>query len=256
MASLVSVSIVSHGQANLVLELLKDLDQWCANENLEVLLVLNTPEVLPFKLSDFLYSIKIIKNEMPKGFAENHNAAFAQSAGDFFCVLNPDIRLGQSLFSPLLPMLDDHSVGLIAPLVVSPEGSVEDSARTFPTPLTILCKVLGGCLGSSYVIDRLPVFPDWVGGMAMLFPRTVFQEIGGFDQRYFLYYEDVDLCARLRLRGYQVMLSPQVCVTHHAQRTSRRKLRYLSWHLRSMLRFFLSPVFWQVQWQKARKALK
>ena len=75
------------------------------------------------------------------------------------------------------------------------------------------------------------LYPDWVGGMFMLFSREMFSAIRGFDERYFLYYEDVDLCARLTLRGYKVCLTPKSKVIHQAQRTSHRNLRYLRWHL-------------------------
>jgi N-acetylglucosaminyl-diphospho-decaprenol L-rhamnosyltransferase len=72
----------------------------------------------------------------------------------------------------------------------------------------------------------------------------------GFDERYFLYYEDVDLCGRLCLAGLRVVVCPDSQVVHHAQRSSRRSLKYLRWHLASMLRFFLSPVYRQL---KARR---
>ena len=77
----------------------------------------------------------------------------------------------------------------------------------------------------------------------MLFPSGIFERLGGFDERYFLYYEDVDICGRLRLQGHEVVLCPQAKVTHHAQRTSHRSVRYLRWHLTSMLRFFFSSVY-------------
>lgn len=249
MAPLISISIVSHGQAGMVASLLKDLDRVCVHEQFEVLLVLNIPEALPFEVFDFSFTLKIIENAAPKGFAENHNASFSKSLGDYLCVLNPDIRLNYNPFPSLLALFDDVSVGLVAPLVVSPEGAIENSARTFPTPLTILCKFFGGCHKGSYVIDQLPIFPDWVGGMFMVFPRAVFQEFGGFDQAYFLYYEDVDICARLKLSGWRVVLSPSAVVVHNAQRASRRRLNYTRWHIQSMLRFFGSRVFWRVHWQ-------
>ena len=76
--------------------------------------------------------------------------------------------------------------------------------------------------------------------MFMLFRSSTFAEIGGFDAAYRLYYEDVDLCARLRLKGYDVRLAPKAIVTHLARRSSHRNPRYAVWHLRSMLRFFTS----------------
>ncbi len=74
----------------------------------------------------------------------------------------------------------------------------------------------------------------------MLFRSEVYSELAGFDERYFLYYEDVDLCRRLRRRGYDVRLLPSVSAVHDARRESRRSLRHLRWHLASMLRFMVT----------------
>ena len=68
----------------------------------------------------------------------------------------------------------------------------------------------------------------------MVFPARVFAELRGFDERYFLYYEDVDLCCRARLAGYDVLLDETACVTHDGLWDSHRNPRYLRWHLASM----------------------
>jgi GT2 family glycosyltransferase len=79
--------------------------------------------------------------------------------------------------------------------------------------------------------------------MFMLFTRETFEAVGGFDERYYLYYEDVDICARLRMAGKEVVLCPTVQVIHDAQRQSHTSPRHLAWHLASMLRFFTSAPF-------------
>lgn len=245
-----SVSIVSHCQIQLVLSLLDDLREHCSGMSMEVILTVNIEEALQFDTNNYGFPILIIRNPVPKGFGENHNAAFTLAKGQFFCVLNPDIRLNNNPFEKLLASLEDQSVGVVAPLVLGESGEIEDSARHFPTPFRILCKFFGGCKGGDYVIGEETVHPDWVGGMFMLFSRDTFKRLGGFDQRYFLYYEDVDICARLRSLDYEVVLCPAARVIHHAHRSSHRNLRYLRWHLRSMLRFFISPVYWQLQRRK------
>jgi hypothetical protein len=74
--------------------------------------------------------------------------------------------------------------------------------------------------------------------MFMLFRSEIFGAAGGFDERYFLYCEDADICLSLLKRGLRVALVPEVSVTHDARRRSHRDPRYLVWHLASMLRFF------------------
>ncbi|MGB8517207.1 MAG: glycosyltransferase [Gallionella sp.] len=243
----ISISIVSHLQGGIVGELLSDIECFGGN-NIEVLLTLNMEEVVPLAEQKFSYPIQIIHNPIPKGFAANHNHAFTHAQGQFFCVLNPDIRLKSNPFKGLVTTLQNPSMGVVAPVVLTKSGEIEDSARKFPTPLKILCKAFGKCQGGDYLVKDETVFPDWVGGMFMLFRRETFAELGGFNERYFLYYEDVDLCARLRLRGYEVAICPASKVVHHAQRSSHRNLKYLRWHVTSMLRFFLSYTFIKIYW--------
>lgn len=251
-----SISVVSHAQCHWVANLLGDISKYIhGNLLLEVILTLNRDEELPFDPDSYEFIIKIIRNSIPLGFGENHNQAFQQATGQYFCVINPDIRLNNNLFPALFACLQDSSIGVVAPLVVNEYGATEDSARRFPTPLKILCKAIGRCKGSDYIVKDEVVFPDWVGGMFMLFRRETFEQFGGFDQRYFLYYEDVDLCARLRLRGYEVALCSDAKVVHHAHRSSHRNFKYLTWHLASMLRFFTSLPFLKICWMRLRKKL-
>jgi hypothetical protein len=238
----ISVSVVSHGQGGLVANLLTDLHER-STADIEVLLTVNIPEVLPFAPGSFRFPVQVVENDVPKGFGANHNAAFRRSAHDVFCVLNPDIRLPADPFPELLKRLADGRTGVVAPLARSPEGGIEDSARPFPTPIYILRKALFGPPPSDYRAGDADLAPDWVGGMFMVFPRDAFAAVRGFDERYHLYYEDVDLCARLRLAGREIVFCPSVEVLHDARRQSRHSLRYLGWHVASMLRFFTSGPF-------------
>jgi len=235
----VSVSIVSHGQAGLVGNLLADLAR-CNGVPLEVIVTLNVDEPLHFAQGDHPFPLLVIRNPQPKGFGANHNAAFRHAKGRFFCIVNPDVRLPGDPFPTLLITLADDRVGVVAPLVRSPDGETEDSARRFPTLLFLVRKALGRTRKLDYEIADLPLSPDWVAGMFMFLRSETFAEVGGFDERYFLYYEDVDLCRRLRRQGYDVRLAPSVVAVHDARRESRRSLRHLRWHLASILRFLLS----------------
>jgi len=241
-SGLLSISVVSHGQIELVRRLLADLGKYCQATTFEVILTLNIEEAFPLGSDVYPFPLHVIRNDTPKGFGANHNAAFRQAKGKFFCVANPDIRLIEDPFPPLIGRLAGKA-GVVAPLVANPEGGIEDSARRFPTPWRIVRKVFGGAKGPDYAIGKDDLHPDWVGGMFMLFTHEVFGTLGGFDERYFLYYEDVDLCARLTLDDLAVVLCPQVRVIHEARRSSHRNMRFMKWHLTSMARFFLSKPF-------------
>jgi len=245
-APLISVSVISHGQIHLVENLLHDLARHCRLSSFELILTLNREEILPFSEDGFPFPVNIIRNAAPKGFAANNNQAFRLACGQFFCAMNPDIRLDEDPFPALLECLQDPSVGIAAPLVVNERGLMEDSARRFPTPFKILCKAFGGCKGGDYPVRDQIIYPDWVGGMFMLFPCERFKHVDGFDERFFLYYEDVDICARLRLQGYEVAMCPGARVIHQAHRSSHHDFNYFKWHLASMMRFFASAVFFKV----------
>jgi N-acetylglucosaminyl-diphospho-decaprenol L-rhamnosyltransferase len=238
----VTVSVVSHAQIHLIETLFENLARYCGS-GIEVTLTLNLPEALPFDPAAMPFKVSIIHNPQPKGFGDNHNAAFASGCSEYFCVINPDIQLQDNPFPALIKALKDPQVGVVAPLILDPQKEVTDSARKFPTVFSILQKIFRKRATFDYVITEQLLFPDWVAGMFMLFRHDVFDELRGFDRKYFLYYEDADLCARLRLAGYRTVLCPQVAAVHEAQRASHRNFRYLKWHLSSMMRFFILSAF-------------
>lgn len=231
-----TVSIVSHGQAALAAHVMRDLEH-CAAVPLEVILTLNVPERLPFEPRDFGYPVHIIRNAAPRGFGANHNAAFRAARGEYFCVMNPDIRLGADPFPGLLRELAKREVGVAAPAVKSPAGTLEDSARRFPTVWTLAKKAFSRGVQVDYPAADGTFDPEWLAGMCLVFRAATFRELGGFDEGFFLYYEDVDLCMRLRAAGYTARWLPEVAVVHDARRESRRNLRYLAWHVRSVVRY-------------------
>lgn len=227
---MISLSIVSHGHSELIKSFLSDLERYCAQEKLEIILTLNIPENIPEPLTTH-FPYKIIRNETPKGFGANHNYAFTQSSGDYFCVVNPDIRLTSNPF----PLLIQHKSGVSAPRIIDEQGKTQDNAREFLTPLKLLKRVFTKNKGIMQDTDH----PDWVAGMFMLFPRAIFENINGFDEQYFMYCEDMDLCRRLRKKHYDVIVEKNATVIHLAQRDSHKKLKFLLWHIKSLLIYFV-----------------
>lgn len=231
----VTVSIVSHGHGALLPGLLDDLA--ACPEVSAVILTRNIPE--QDNATAWSDRLAVINNPRPKGFGANHNAAFLTARTPFFLVLNPDVRLDSNPFPALLACLDDPRVALCAPAVVNPTDVLEDSARRFPSLIDLGLKALGRHDGRlRYALGDPPQTAPWVAGMFMLVRSTDYADLGGFDEGFFLYYEDVDLCARLWRSGRRVMLCPAVHVVHDARRASRRDLRHMRWHAASMARYF------------------
>lgn len=236
----VTVSIVSHGHGDMVWSLVDQLVN--CPEISKVIVTLNIPESFPAERNS---KVILVKNVRPKGFGANHNAAFALVNSDFYCVVNPDIELVEDPFPAMLGEATRHgSTGLVAPLVVGANGVLEDSMRLFLTPWLIGKRVLGIDSGAYSLCRGGPSFaPDWVAGMFMLFRSEAYAQVQGFDERYFMYCEDADICTRLWKCGYGIVGCLSTSVIHKAQRASRRSFEHFSWHVRSMIRCLLSHSF-------------
>ena len=231
----VCLSVVSHGQAAILRGLLDDLVVLKPPSLERLIITCNTPEPIELPSSPS-FVIEVLNNCVPQGFGRNHNAAFEHCKEPYFAVGNPDIRLKEDPFPVLLAALRAGSV-VSAPAVVDPGGRLEDSARRLLTPLDVLLRRLGRTraeYGS----------PAWLAGMFLMFRSDKFRELRGFDEKFFMYCEDADICARAVLAGGGISFCPQATVVHDARRASRRSLRALRWHVSSLLKFWLSPAFW------------
>lgn len=231
----VTVSIVSHGQIELIRPLLEQLDRFCNGHIRQVLLTCNLPEPLGV-LPALRFPLEVLHNPRPRGFGANHNAAFLRCHTPWFLVLNPDIRLSSDVLGPLL---DDAlpETGLLAPRVLEPGMLQPEAHRRLITPVEILRR-----RKPDYVA---PAAPAWLPGLFMLLRSNAWQAVHGFDERYFMYGEDVDLSARLRLAGWHIQVCEDQCVVHEARRASHADRRHLRWHLASLFRLWTSAAFWR-----------
>ena len=232
----VTLSVVSHGQNVLVNQLLEDVQRHCA-DRVTLVLTENIPDPTPLAVGALSCPVTRIANKRVKGFGANHNAAFTHCRTPYYCVVNPDIRLPADPFSTLVSNFTDKRVAIAGPLVRNPAGAVEDSARRFPTLSILLGKVFGRNAGADYPTDKGPVTVDWVAGMFLLFRAEAFHSAEGFDERYFMYYEDVDIGRRFGKAGLKVVYDPRCEVMHDARRGSRKNPWLARYHLLSVLRF-------------------
>jgi len=239
MIDLLTVSVVSHNHGPQVCRL---VDQILSDTLVKrLVLTLNIHEELALPESNRLM---VVRNGKSRGFGANHNAAFTHCDTPIFCVLNPDVGLREDSFAELAQTLCEHQAGVAGPKVLAVSGNQEDSWRAFPTLSTLILKALG----EDKTIMKLEesaesLFPDWVAGMCMLFSSDSFRKVGGFDERLFLYYEDVDICARLWNANEKVVAAPKSIVVHEAQRASHRNITHMRWHLTSMARYLLRYSF-------------
>jgi len=234
----ITVSIVSHGQLGLIRPLLEQLDRWSHAAIDKVVLTINIPEGdaiadLPASLR---FPVERIDNSAPKGFGANHNQAFRQCATPWFLVLNPDIRLDGDVLAPLVAQAEPQS-GLLTPRIMEPGKTEPEQHRAIITPLEIITR-------RRPTYER-PALPAWIPGLFMLFRSHAYAHINGFDERYFMYGEDFDICARMRLAGWGLQVAQDLVARHDARRASHASGKHLYWHASSLLRVWTSAAFWR-----------
>ncbi len=188
------------------------------------------------------------------GFGAGVNRAARASAAGPLLLLNPDCELTGPILEPLARVLAEHPrAGIVGGLVREADGGVQASARAFPDWTTGLAgrtswltRVLPGnpltrrnlkmAAGESSRSAGPPVVVDWVSGAFMLIRREAFDAIGGFDEGFFLYWEDADLCRRAKDTGWTTIYAPVATVTHHTSRASRHA------PVRSLVAFHVSAL--------------
>jgi GT2 family glycosyltransferase len=244
---MITLSIVSHGQASLVASLLEDIARIDTPRITAIIVTHNIPEIGPPWPPSLASRITSIFNAEPRGFGANHNAAFLRCATPYFTVMNPDLRLVADPFENLVALFASDrpkkagvkGIGIAAPTIVTSDGTPEDSLRSLITPAALLRRRLAPSSRARASI------PHWIAGMFLFVSSAAFRSVGGFDERYFMYCEDFDLCARMRLAGWDFEIEEKTTVVHVAQRASHRSRRHLMWHISSLIRMWTSSAFWR-----------
>jgi N-acetylglucosaminyl-diphospho-decaprenol L-rhamnosyltransferase len=235
------ISIVSHGHKKLVDELISQLATKTHLEIAQLIITCNRPDIESFDyLSskiDYPFTVRCINNTQPQGFGKNHNQAFIYCESDFFCVVNPDIELENNPFGSLLRTSSLSNVGITYPLQVNGRNVLLDFERDLVSPASVAQRHL---LTKRQQSAKKNV--HWVNGAFMMFKSSAFREIGGFDERYFMYCEDVDICLRMQLAGYSIARA-DATVIHHTQRNTLKDPKHLAWHVRSLLRLWNSSAY-------------
>lgn len=236
-----TVSIVSHGHGAQITHLLQDFSRILdadAKARCEFLLTLNVTEDEAFLRHGASLHMHVHRNPVRLGFGANHNKAFARATGRYFVVLNPDIRLTSFDVQAFTAGFTEDRIGAIAPRIVDSDGRLQDNVRRFPTIPRLARRFVTRDWTSEYEQTHASMTVDWAAGMCLVVRRDAWVDVGGFDERYHMYFEDVDLCRRLGAAGWSILYLPAIEVVHDAARATHRNTAHLRWHMRSALRFF------------------
>jgi GT2 family glycosyltransferase len=186
---------------------------------------------------EFSPGVTLLRNRDNVGFGRAVNQGVAATTAPLILIMNPDCRLVAGAVAALRAELDPHDYcAIVGPRILNPDGSVQGSARGDPDMLT-------GLFGRTAALRRLlpwlavskrnvvsdaairsgheSVVVDWLSGACMLARRDALARVKGFDERYFLYWEDADLCRRLRAAGYHVRYVPGATAIHRVGHSSK-----------------------------------
>ncbi len=178
--------------------------------------------------------ITLLENKENVGFSKANNQAVAIAKGEYVCILNPDAAVAEDTFSKALGFADNiEKLGALSIYLMDGTGHfLPESKRNVPTPRRALLKLLGQTKGTNgyyarHIEDRASGEIDILAGAFMLMKRSVFNEVGGFDEDYFMYGEDIDLSYRLLKAGYKNHYFGSLCVLHYKGESTQKDGPYL-----------------------------
>ena len=205
----------------------------------EVVVVDNDQEVVP----EVPHRVRLIRNAENLGFARACNQGMFASGGEYVVFINPDALVGGDFFESLETFFDENPrAGVAGPKIMDADGNLQLSARkdlSFASGLLGRTSLLTRLFPKSSLVRHLfpaaekltgPITVDWVSGACMTVRRRTLEEIGPMDERFFMYFEDADLCRRAREAGWLVYYLPHVDILHHSGASSRDRPRAI-WNL-------------------------
>ena len=252
-----SICIVHYHSEKYLERFLDSLFRFPPDDDYEVLVVDNGSRVDLAKHLHQKYGdrVKVFNFGGNLGFGKAQNMVIKKAKGEYVFICNPDLELRDDSLKTLMKFAEQQrNFGIIGPKLLYDGGGVQESCRRFPSLTDLVFKRLGltpvfkkrvgRYLMHDVNLDRA-IEVDWLVGAAMMMRRKVFLELGGFDERFFLFFEDTDLCRRAGEKGYSVWYHPDARFVHTRKRLSESEIpgmwlfQKTFWiHLGSAIKYF------------------
>jgi hypothetical protein len=230
---LLTVLVLNYRGPQDTVQCVQQLDQQTIADRMEILVIDNGSQddsagVLRNRLGH-MENVRIIETPKNLGFGGGNNYGARYASGEYLLILNPDTAPEPKALQQMIDILQhDPQIGIVAPALVFPDGTVRESHRNFPTLRAVVAKrtPLGKVMPQ--VLDRYlhrgatsgMQDVDWVVGACMLMRRALYEELQGFDERFFLFLEDTDLCRRCWKAGKRVVYCSDIRAADGKQRLS------------------------------------
>ncbi len=246
-----AVIVCNYNTGQYLSRCLRSAAESCGDARLEVVVVDNDSRdgsaVQAVRASP---EVRLIQNPSNRGFAAAVNQGIRATTAPFVLLLNPDAEILAGTLGGFLKIARERpNAAAIGPVVRDPDGSIYPSARKVPTVMEALGHCFVGPFRPDNRFSRAYTMADWgrrserqvewVSGSCMLLRREALERVGLFDERFFLYVEDVDMCRRLRGAGWDVLFSPELEVVHVGGVSTGRSRRMTLEHSRSIYKYFV-----------------
>ena len=235
-----SIVIVNYKVRDLLAQTIRSIISADGFENCEIIVVDNNSRDGSKELieKDFAF-VNFIELKTNSGFAKACNIGANEAKGQYILMLNPDTIISKNTLAFGINYLEKHkNVGILGPKILNQDGSFQfQCRRTFPTPTNAFAYMSGlskvfpksktfGAYNLTYLPSDCECCPDAVSGACFFIPKDLFLQIGGFDEQFFMYGEDLDLCAKVKNAGFEIKYSPETEIIHFKGRSSiQQKLK-------------------------------
>jgi len=224
----ISIIILTYNSSQYIESLLQSLiKKYSSNINakeLEIIVADNKSLDDTLEKTDkYKEKVRIVENGGNLGYAKGNNLASKKANGEFLVFLNPDAKFIEGDLFDVISLFDDADIGIIGGKIISLDGKKELSCGKFYNPLNILLLALGleERLGVRFAPNKKQKV-DFVSGGFLFIRKKLFERLNGFDENYFMYVEDSDLCYQAKKRGFKVLYSNKATVQHVGQGSSNR----------------------------------
>ena len=251
-SSLLDIVIVNHNSTEELLVCLSSIEQ-SDRGGVSVVVVDNGSQDNVDRIRQYYPWVRLVKDKCNVGFARAANSGLSRGTADYAMIMNPDTVVSPRFFQIMYDfMVANRDIGIVGPKVLDEDGALQGSARSFPTLPTLL---FGRRSFLTMLFPRLslsrksvpafssdgvsPMDVEWVSGACMLVRRDAIDTVGPFDERFFVYWEDVDWCRRMRQAGWRVVYFPQASIMHSVGVSSDKRFLWslLTFHV-SFFRYY------------------
>ena len=247
----ISISLVTYNNSKVIEKCINSIFNITNNIDFEIIIIDNNSSDNTVKIiKNNFKNVKLIKNDKNVGFGAAHNVAIKLGKGKYHLVLNPDIIFTENTIEKLINFMEENSdVGLISPKIVFPDGTIQYLCKRLPCLFDLCVRRFTSGFIKDLFKKRIDYFEmretgynkiidvPYLSGSFMLFRRSILEKIGGFDENFYMYFEDADITQRAAEISRTVFY-PYTSVIHLWERGSHKNIKLLFISLVSTAKYF------------------